>query len=86
MLGGDFMSRKGYFSILFQGICDNDGKHLSVFIREPGRARDARTLVEPDFFRDWPTRMGDFSAGEQYLHIGTVPLHNYPQEKQWKTY
>ena len=57
---GDCMNRKGYFSILLQGICDDDGKLLSVFIGPPGRVHNARMHVESDFFRDWQTRMGGF--------------------------
>ena len=30
--GGDYMNRKGYFSILLQGICNDEGKLINIFV------------------------------------------------------
>ena len=38
------MNRKGYYSILLQGICDQDGKFIDIFVGPPGRVHDARLL------------------------------------------
>ena len=35
---------KGYFSILLQGICDENAKFINVFVGPPGRVHDARVF------------------------------------------
>ena len=42
--GDDYMNRKGYYSVLLQGVCDEDAKFLDVFVGPPGRIHDARLL------------------------------------------
>ena len=58
--GDDYMNRKGYFSILLQGICDDEGKLIDYFIGPPGRLHDARMLKESDFFQDWQAKMENY--------------------------
>ena len=41
----DYMNRKGYFSILLQGICNHEGRFMDVFVGLPGRVH-ARMLRE----------------------------------------
>lgn len=36
-----YYNRKGYYSILLQGICDCDGKFIDVFCGEAGSMHDA---------------------------------------------
>ena len=45
----DYMNRKGYFSILLQGICNHEGRFMDVFVGPPGRVH-ARMLRESPFF------------------------------------
>ena len=54
------MNRKGYFSILLQGVCDDRGKLMDVFIGPPGRVHDARMLRESNYFQDWEAKMEQF--------------------------
>ena len=42
--GDDYINRKGYYSILLQGICDFNGQFRDVFVGAPGRIHDARLL------------------------------------------
>ena len=56
--GLDYMNRKGYFSILLQGICNHEGRFMDVFVGPPGRVHDARMLRESPFFSDHQERMG----------------------------
>ncbi len=69
--GDDCINRKGYFSILLRGICDDREKIIDVFIGPPGRVHDARMLRESDFFRDWEEKMGQsFLLGESaYISV-----------------
>ena len=48
----DFYNRKGYYSILLQGICDGDGKFLSVSCGYPGSIHDARMLRRSGFYKN----------------------------------
>ena len=50
--GTDFYNRKGYYSILLQGICDGDGKFLSVSCGYPGSIHDARMLRRLGFYKN----------------------------------
>ena len=50
--GTDFYNRKGYYSILLQGICDGDGKFLSVSCGYPGSIHDARMLRRSGFYKN----------------------------------
>jgi len=42
--GDNYLNRKGYYSILLQGVCDNNGHFQDVFVGPPGRVHDARLL------------------------------------------
>jgi len=42
--GDDYMNRKGYYSILLQGVCDYDWNFRDIYVGPPGRVHDARML------------------------------------------
>ena len=48
----DFYNRKAYYSILLQGICDGNGKFLSVSCGFPGSIHDARMLKRSGFYKN----------------------------------
>jgi len=39
-----YINRKGYASIVLQGVCDNSGRFTNVYCRFPGSAHDSRVL------------------------------------------
>ncbi|VEN49783.1 unnamed protein product [Callosobruchus maculatus] len=45
-----YINRKGYPSILLQGICDNKKLFLDVYAGEPGSLHDARLFTKSDIF------------------------------------
>ncbi|XP_050518027.1 putative nuclease HARBI1 isoform X2 [Diabrotica virgifera virgifera] len=47
----DFYNRKGFHSIILQGICDHTGKFIDVFIGMPGRMHDSRVFRNSPVFR-----------------------------------
>jgi len=58
--GMDYMNRKGYYSLLLQGICDDRGRFLDIFVGPPGRVHDARMLRLSPFYQNWQRKLGDY--------------------------
>lgn len=50
--GTDFYNRKGYYSILLQGVCDGNGKFTSISCGHPGSIHDARMLKRSGFYQN----------------------------------
>lgn len=46
-----YINRKGYPSVLLQGICDSRKLFLDVYAGEPGSIHDARLLQKSDFYQ-----------------------------------
>jgi hypothetical protein len=67
---GSYLNRKGYYSILLQGICNESGKFLDVFIGLPGCVHDSRMLRLSDFFEDYVDRMRDHTLLGDSAYIG----------------
>ena len=42
--GDNYLNRKGYFSLLLQGVCDWKGSFTHVYVGPPGSVHDARVL------------------------------------------
>jgi len=57
--GDDYINRKGYFSVLLQGVCDEDGLFRSIFTGPPGRVHDARMCRLSPVFAQRHERFGD---------------------------
>ena len=51
--GDDYMNRKGYYSVLLQGVCDHTGKFINIFAGPPGRVHDARLLRSSNLYQSW---------------------------------
>ena len=75
--GTDFYNRKGYYSILLQGICDADGKFLSVNCGYPGSIHDAYMLRRLGFYQNvlnktiivWFIHLQEFVIGKIEISI-----------------
>ncbi len=68
--GLDYMNRKGFYSILLQGTCDDQGKFIDIFVGPPGRVHDARMLRLSPLFQNWQAKMdGYFLLGDS-AYIG----------------
>ena len=48
--GTNYYNRKGYYSLLMQGVCDGNGKFCSVSCGYPGSIHDARMLRMSSFY------------------------------------
>lgn len=57
MRGGDYLNRKGFYSVLLQGIVNERGRFLDIFVGPPGRVHDARMLRTSDFYQTWEEKM-----------------------------
>ena len=55
--GLDYLNRKGYYSMLLQGICDDRGRFIDIFAGAPGRVHDARLLRLSSFYQEWQEKM-----------------------------
>lgn len=56
--GGDYLNRKGFYSLLLQGIVNDQGRFLDIFIGVPGKLHDSRMLRASTFFEKWKQKMG----------------------------
>ncbi|KAL2083802.1 hypothetical protein ACEWY4_021575 [Coilia grayii] len=81
--GGDYLNRKNYYSVILQGIVDESGRFMDIFVGTPGKVHDARVLRKSPFFETWPERMerkkllGDSAyIGQAYPFILTPKRDN----------
>lgn len=56
--GGDYINRKSYYSVLLQGIVNDEGCFIDIFAGPPGRVHDARMLRGSTFYTEWQEKMG----------------------------
>jgi hypothetical protein len=52
---GDYLNRKGYYSLIMQGVCDNKYIFRDINIGWPGRVHDARVFVNSEIFHKGET-------------------------------
>ena len=57
--GQDYINCKSYFSILLQGICDDQKRFTDVFIGVSGKVHDASCLRISPIYQDWRNFMVD---------------------------
>ncbi|KAL0974029.1 hypothetical protein UPYG_G00214470 [Umbra pygmaea] len=68
--GTDYMNRKSFFSVLLQGIVDEKGQFIDIFVGPPGRIHDARMLRASNFFTTWQEKMGQYRLLGDSAYIG----------------
>ena len=68
--GGDYINRKSYYSVLLQGIVNDEGRFIDIFAGPPGRVHDARMLRGSTFFTEWQEKMGDYRLLGDSAYIG----------------
>ena len=66
--GGDYINRKSYYSVLLQGIVNDEGRFIGIFAGPPGRVHDARMLRGSTFTLNGRRRWGTIVCS------GTVPI------------
>ena len=52
---GDYLNRKGYYSLIMQGVCDNKYISRDINIGCSGRVHDARVFVNSEIFHKGET-------------------------------
>ncbi|KAJ8391895.1 hypothetical protein AAFF_G00083660 [Aldrovandia affinis] len=73
--GGDYLNRKSFYSILLQGIVDDQGKFIDIFTGPPGRVHDSRMLRASPFFETWMQYMGQYKLlGDTAYIAQTYPF------------
>ncbi|KAK0142954.1 putative nuclease HARBI1 [Merluccius polli] len=94
--GGDYLNRKGYYSIVLQGIVDSRGKFRDIFVGAPGRVHDSRILRKSTFFERSAEKMGGYMLlgdsayiSREYAFIttpkrdnGALTIHDQRQNTQ----
>lgn len=68
--GGDYINRKGYYSVLLQGIVNDEGRFIDIFAGPPGRVHDARMLRGSTFYEDWQGKMEDYRLLGDSAYVG----------------
>ena len=68
----NYMNRKGYYSILLQGICDHTGRFIDIFTRLLGADHDARLLHLSDFYARFKEKMRAFKLLEDSEYISAA--------------
>lgn len=68
--GGDYINRKSYYSVLLQGIVNDEGRFIDIFAGPPGRVHDARMLRGSTFYTEWQEKMGNYRLLGNSAYIG----------------
>lgn len=55
------MNSQSFYSVLLQGIVDERGRFIDIFVGPPGKVDDARLLRASNFYADWQEKMGEYS-------------------------
>ncbi|KAM3876298.1 uncharacterized protein ACN63O_024338 [Diretmus argenteus] len=70
--GADYLNRKGFYSVLLQGIVDEKGRFQDIFVGPPGKVHDARMLRSSNFYRTWEEKMEDYQLLGDTAYIGNA--------------
>ncbi|KAK5648352.1 hypothetical protein RI129_003244 [Pyrocoelia pectoralis] len=71
----DFYNRKGFHSIVLQGVCDDKGRFIDCFIGMPGRMHDARVFRNSVLFEQ--LRNGMLPAENHLIGDSAYPLSKF---------
>jgi len=67
----EYINRKGWSSLVLQGVCDASGRFLSIFCRYPGSAHDSRVLRNSWLYRNSASAI---PSGQYLLGDSGYPL------------
>ncbi len=70
--GGNYLNRKGFYSVLLQGIVNERGKCEDIYVGPPGRVRDARMLHSSTFYSTWEEKMGEYQLLGDSAYCGNA--------------
>ncbi|XP_035847590.1 uncharacterized protein LOC118493103 [Sander lucioperca] len=65
--GRDYINRKSYYSVLLQGIVNDEGRFIDIFAGPPGRVHDLRGST---FYTEWQEKMVDYCLLGDSAYIG----------------
>lgn len=66
-----YINRKGYFSVVLQGLVDGHARFININMGWSGKVSDVRILKNPDLFN--ATRKGTF-APKTTMHVKVLQL------------
>jgi nuclease HARBI1 len=69
-----YINRKGFYSVLLQGICDHETKFIDCYIGEVGSVHDATMLRRSDFYHKLVNNELGLSNNEHVLGDKAYPL------------
>jgi hypothetical protein len=69
-----YINRKGFYSILLQGICDHETKFIDCYIGEVGSVHDSTMLKRSDFHQKLSNNELGLSNDEHLLGDKAYPL------------
>ncbi|XP_018313650.1 putative nuclease HARBI1 [Mycetomoellerius zeteki] len=72
-----YYNRKGFYSIILQGICDAECKFIDVFVGWPGSSHDARVWRESPIGCGLAEDNLRLPEGTHLLGDSAYPLHSY---------
>ncbi|XP_046544977.1 protein ANTAGONIST OF LIKE HETEROCHROMATIN PROTEIN 1-like [Haliotis rubra] len=83
---GDYLNRKGFYSLILQGVCDHNQMFTNINIGWPGRVHDARVFVNSDIYflgddgsllPNWSKNIGNTQMPLVLLGDAAYPLKSW---------
>ncbi len=72
--GGDYLNCKQFYSVLLQGVVDDQDRFIDIFVGSPGKVHDSSMLRSSPFMENWQQLMGAYHL----LGDGAYISNDYP--------